>query len=235
MRADEVIVTGVLKTGEEVSGIEVFHVADQSSGTKLPISNANLTLTNANGDSFSLVAENGSYSIAGSEALIQPGATYQFAGKADGSDVKSVVVIPDDILSEVGGTLTYTIDLQQPERLAFQVIWNEVVDHSYILTLENVEESPIAIPFVDIEGGRFATQFDGPYSSTVANLLATDFKYYGHHKLKVYAIDKNYESFFFFNPANTSNLVKSGLTNITGGRGFLAGVSSFTIDLNLLQ
>jgi hypothetical protein len=199
------------------------------------ISDANLTLTNSNGDSFSLVAENGSYSITGSEALIVAGATYRFAGKADGSDVNASVVIPDDIHSVVGEALTYTIDLQQPERLAFQVIWNEVTDHSYILTLENVEESPIAIPFADVEGGRFAAQFDGPYSSTVANLLATDFKYYGLHKLKVYAIDKNYESFFFFNPANASNLVKSGLTNITGGKGFLAGVSSFTIDLNLLQ
>ena len=235
MRQNEVIVTGVLKAGEAVSGIEVFHMVDQSSATKVSIIDAGLTLTNAAGESFSFVAENGSYSIVGSEGLILPNSAYRFAGTADGSEVKASVVIPEDIHSVVGETLSYTIDLQQPERLAFQIIWNELADHSYILTLENVEESPISIPFVDVEGGRFDAQFDGPYSSTVANLLATDFMYYGHHKLKVYAIDKNYERFFFFNPANASNLVKSGLTNIAGGKGFLAGVSSFTIDLNVLQ
>ena len=90
--------------------------------------------------------------------------------------------------------------------------------------MDCLAETLVEIPF-SVASGNFATNFSGPQVAAGIIVSDTDFKYYGKHKLTVFAIPKTLESVFFYNAGDIRGLLTNGPDNILGIKGFATGVS----------
>ena len=125
-----------------------------------------------------------------------------------------------------------TIDPNSTGSPAMVIQWTALPDnqYSYLLQLESLESTPTAIPFIG-PGGLFDAQYSGPISQTGTILFDTDFTNYGAHRLTIYAIRKEFEHLFFYDKTDLRGLVLLSPDNIENAKGFVAAVSSTSIDL----
>lgn len=112
------------------------------------------------------------------------------------------------------------------------LIWSALDDtrYSYFLRLENLEDVKVPLNF---SAGKFAERHTGPQINSTLVIQADDFQYYGRHKLSVFAIDRDFESFYFADPSDIRGLLIQGPSNLNGAMGFAAGMTQFSVEIEL--
>jgi hypothetical protein len=218
----EVIVTATLRAG--TTPLVYLYYADDLS----PVTDASLRLkTN---DQWRNMTWNGQ----GYEQLnhvLAPNDTIYLTCDLDGYTALAHTRIPPAIEVTSVSSTQITINPNSTGSPAMVVQWTALPanQYSYLLQLESLDPSPVAIPFIG-PGGLFDVQYSGPISQTGTILFDTDFANYGEHRLTIYAIRKDFENLFFYDKTDLRGLVLLSPDNIENAKGFVAAVSSTSID-----
>ncbi|MFN0031158.1 MAG: hypothetical protein ACKVOR_03260 [Flavobacteriales bacterium] len=183
---------------------------------------------------YHLAYENSHYILPDSTA--NAGSHYTISGKFNGNHVVAMIQMPPPI--ELMGKLstdTITIDTDPLSTLQLVFAWTalDTDKYSYVLMLEVLEENPQAIPFQTEPQSSFEQSFSGPQEQAGAVLYETDFRYYGTHRITVFAIEKSLEEVFFFEPSDIRGLLKNGPDNVEGAMGYAAGTSKFSFEIEV--
>jgi hypothetical protein len=227
LRGKEPILFGLFIAGQTAHHLNYFEA--QETNSALPIQKlAEITITDEQGQITSLnYSSNGYYSD--ESFILQPNQSY-FIKSIDNNDNVSegLVEIPPAIA--LTGLDQDTIDISELGSLAIGMGWTALDEgkFSFVLQLENLETEKVPLPGVS---GLFAERNRFPQLEASLFLQKDDFSYFGLHRLTVYAIDRELDAVFFFEPSDIRGILKNAPDNIVGGRGFVAGVSSFSIDL----
>lgn len=232
LKADTPILTSILDAGAPFAEVKLFHLGMEHPSAPIIIDNAEITISVENGLTTHLAFADGVYKSTENAIAIQAGKTYHLNANISGKEVTSACTLPPTITLEDASNSTFSVNTNSLGSPAFILSWTALDSdkYSYLLVLENLEENPVEIPF-NVSSGNFSDQFSGPWEFDGATIYDTDFKYYGHHKLKVMAIEKSVEAIYFYGPSDLRGLLQNGPDNIEGGRGYVFGVSSFTVDL----
>jgi hypothetical protein len=152
--------------------------------------------------------------------------------KWNGSIV-AVSAVPPIIEAQDMGSTEIIIDPDLPGQEVFDITWTNLGgNYSYVLTLENLEDVPILIPF-DTESGLFSQQYNGPIEERNALLYDLDFKFYGQHRLTIYAVEKQFAELFFYRNRSGLDIIQTTPDNVTGAIGFWGVTRAFEVLLNV--
>lgn len=232
LRKNTPVLTAVLEAGNSTAEARLFSISDDSNTLPTAISTAQVTIENPEGQSTALQFNGELYRSAQGEIELNPETTYTIKANTGEEELIAYCKIPPTITLINASNTTFTVNTNSLGSPAFLLTWNTLDSekYSYLLTLENLESNPLEIPF-SVPSGNFSNQFSGPWELSGATIYDTDFRYYGHHRLKIMAIDKSVESIYFYGPADLRGLLQNGPDNIIGGRGYVFGITSFTVDL----
>lgn len=226
------VLNAIFEGGKKPTGIRYFQMPLSGETTERPRS-AEITVVNAGMTSVKLL--NGGLDYYTNEDFVfQNGEEYEINVLDQETGLKSSaqVTIPPAISLIVQELDTVIInDPENETNHAGLVQWTspDPDKYSFIVKLENLEENPVAIN--QLPTGQFRNRFSGPQLEPFLNLLKSDFQYLGNHKLTVYAIDRQFEQVFFFDAADLRGILQNGPENVAGCHGFVAGVSSFEIEI----
>jgi len=229
LRSENPVLTGILYAGQHSSSIRFFKLTGGERTTE-PLSNVALTLFDDLGNEAPL-QYNGSTYVTNS-MLIQPQRTYNLKANYNGENITSSCTIPPALILVNISQNNIDIDESSEGSPVTNISWNELDNekYSYALKLENLEEVKTPIPF-EVPSGNFERLYDSPVLNSAVTLFDTDFKYYGQHRLTVYAIERSLENVYFYNSSNIRGLLQSGPDNIHGAQGYFGGVSSFSVEM----
>lgn len=230
---ESTVFVGILRAGEPIANLEFFYL-DENTGEQKSIE-TNALRIDGGGTTHLLVQDNNDFYFNVDSILLTTNTEYTLTGKFQNGDIQATCKTPPAIAPEPflsADTVTINTDLSDSPVLLLSWTALDPADYSYILRLDNLEENPTEIPLTG-ESGNFYVQFSGPQEAPGIALYETDFKYYGLHRLTVYAIEKSFEEVFFFDSSDGRGLLKNGPDNVDGAKGYFTGVSSFSIDLLL--
>ncbi|MDZ4823183.1 MAG: hypothetical protein SH856_06975 [Flavobacteriales bacterium] len=222
----EVVVAGIMEEGVAMDTLQLLSFPFSTSST---LNESYAMITDDENNIYPFFYSNGYLINITSSLVPESGKAYDLKVFSGSDILESTAIIPPGIDFNSLNTDTFTVDPDNPNEAAFFLNWNDVAGHSFILKLENLEENPSPLPYA--ESGLFETYYGLPVLGSNAIMVANFFSHYGHHRLTVYCIDRQYEEIFFYSPSDFRNLVTEGPTNIQGGKGFFTGVSSFIVDL----
>lgn len=152
--------------------------------------------------------------------------------KWNGEVVAAAVAPPEIGITDMGNT-DIVIDTDSPGQEVFDIAWTNLGDqYSYVLTLTSLEDLPILIPF-DTESGLFAQQYNGPIEEHNALLYDIDFRFYGTHRLTVYAVEKEFAQVFFYRTRSGLDVIQAGQDNVSGAIGYWGVTRAFEVLLNV--
>jgi hypothetical protein len=235
LREQEPVLTGILVEGETAGGFMFFQLKDYSGGVGQVPDNATISIHDENSNSCQMVLQQGSvFGCPGNDLVIAGGEQYLIEASAGDEQLSVLVDVPDpfDLLSL--SNTTFTIDETQPTEIAFQFSWEDDSRYSYVLTLEPL--NPDAIPSPFFPSDAFEIQYGLPVLEGQATFRADYFNYIGLFKVTIYAIDKAYESVFFFDPvSDVRGYLNAGPDNVEGGKGFITGVSRVEFEIEIIQ
>lgn len=167
-----------------------------------------------------------------SESLIFPSADYILRGNDLNNEFMAEARTPAlfELTSAVASNIS--VDPNQEFEQLINLDWTESGNSEYVLVLTLLEADSVEIPFAN-GGGNFSTVFANPQPESGTVLLASDFKYYGAHRLEIFAISKEYSS--IFNPVLLVNRddVPYISGNLIGGFGFFAACTKLSIEFTL--
>lgn len=154
--------------------------------------------------------------------------------KVNGDHVMHCTVqIPVPIEAIFQSSSNVVIQSENPGEEVLTLGWTELSDDfSYLLQLESLSDMPSEIPF---EGGLFEKQFSGPIEESAITLVASDFEYFGPHRLTVYVIPEAYKDVFFFQGRGLGYLATEGPDNVIGGKGFFTATRSISFEFEITQ
>lgn len=221
----EVIVVGTF-VADEAAALQLFYADDLS-----PVTDARVEITSA--DATANLLWNGiNYST--SDDIVHAGAQLSVAFAFEDHAAAASVKVPPAIAPINLGNTLIAINPNSTGSPALVLQWTPLPasQYSYLLQLEPLDASPEAIPFT-VPAGRFDVQYSGPIAQTGTILFDTDFKYYGPHRLTIYAIDKSFEEMFFYNKSDLRGLALLSPDNIQNAKGFLTAVSKTSILLTI--
>ncbi|MBL7941932.1 MAG: hypothetical protein JNM00_04160 [Flavobacteriales bacterium] len=176
---------------------------------------------------YTAISEGSASSASGPSPVA--GQRYEVLLETRDGRLEASVAMPPPIVNEFFSGENFTVDPDNPSEIAFLVNWQDMDGYSFLVTLENLEADPVTLPFV--ETGKFDTFYHDPIAQSFAALKSDFFTYYGHHRLTVYAIDKEYESVFYYLASGERNLLQAAPDNVDGGLGFVTGVSKWQTDI----
>lgn len=111
------------------------------------------------------------------------------------------------------------------------VVWDVPMEnYEFALRLDCLEENKVPLPW---SPGNFGQLFSGPQISTQAALPIGAFSFYGAHKLTVTVLNESMVDVFFFNESDIRGRLRNGPNNVSKGRGFVAGVSTMSVFLEI--
>ena len=222
------VLAGILVGGEHPKDIRFFELPHSDTDAIIP-RNATISISSENAEVESLNLEGGVYATQ-EGYLLQHDSVYKLTvvDLATTHTLSAETRIPPAILSTF--LTDDTVHISSPENFAGVLQWTSLDDskYSYVVKLENVEDMKVEIP---IEGGQFSSRFSGPQLESQLILQKTDFQFFGRHLLRVYAIDREFESVFFFDAADFRGFLRNGPDNVNGGKGFVSGVSTFSVEI----
>jgi hypothetical protein len=126
-----------------------------------------------------------------------------------------------------------TVSLSSPGTVASILSWTELDSrYAYALKLECLEANPDSI---DQTPGLFEARNNLSQLQSQLVLLKDDFTFLGLHRLTVYAFDAELEDLFFYDPADIRGLLRTPPDNVTGGMGYVTGVSKFVVEIQIIQ
>lgn len=228
LREENPVLTGMLLAGETVNGISFFNLAENEIKQ---IADATLTLSDTLGHEVVLI--HGSSGYYAPSFMVVANRNYSLQLQYNGKQISSKCMIPPSLVLVNITTNEATIDPSTDGAPLLTVTWNELDNekYSYALLLENLESTKTTIPFSEVTGGQFEILYDTPVLNNSVTLFDTDFKYYGQHRLTVFAIERSLEDVYFYNSSDIRGLLQSGPNNVKGAHGYFAGASSFSVEM----
>lgn len=209
---------------------QVFYYQINDEGKWLKDENAEVSIM-ATGEMRSVPFQSDfNYYLNGTNA-IAPGSEVMIEVSTD-RVIRSKAKVPPVIAPENLGNPSITIDPGQPGEEVFNLHWNAEPGYSYLLRLECTEPSPSEIPFIG-GGGFFEETFSRPIVENSALIYASDFKFYGEHKITVYILENEYANLFFLRNGNLGFLTTESPDNITGGKGYWTCINAFEVILQV--
>jgi len=229
LRIENPILTGTLIGGASPSDILFFTLAESGVGS-LPIRDVTFYLSDENGNETMLSSSGDAYSA--NNFLIQPDRTYTIAADYQETKVKASCTIPPSVVLVNITNEAIDVDPSSEGQPVTTISWNELdnTKYSYALKLENLEPQKVEIPF-NVPSGNFGLLYDAPVLHHAVTLFDTDFKYYGTHRLTVYAIEQTLEDVYFYNSSDIRGLLQMAPDNVSGAQGYFSGVTSFSVTM----
>lgn len=228
LRAENPVLASILYAGQQPS-VRFFKLGSEETATE-PLSNLVFTLSDNLGNETQLQYVGNTYTT--NSMAIMPQRIYTLKTTYGGKDITASCAIPPALVLVNISQDNIDIDESSQGVPVTNISWNELDDekYSYALKLENLEEEKTLIPF-DVPSGNFERLYDSPVLNSAVTLFDTDFKYYGQHRLTVYAIERSLENVYFYNSSDIRGLLQSGPDNVYGAQGYLGGVSSFSVEM----
>jgi hypothetical protein len=154
--------------------------------------------------------------------------------KKDDYTAKAWTRVPPNIAFTSVSSNSITINPSSTGAPAMVVQWTPLNEdeYSYVIHLEPLDINATVIPF-DVPAGRFNAQYSGPITQTGTIIFDTDFKYYGPHRLTVYAIRKDFEEMYFYDLTDLRGLALLSPDNIQNAKGFVTAISTTSIEFNI--
>lgn len=223
LKNESPVMWAVIPNGSNTSGIQLY-LLDEHNSIGKAITDATISIMHyASTNSVNLNYINGKYE---GSLEIETNETYVMRGKVLDHDFTAEIKIPPaiDFTSPINDTLI--VDSTSNGTTLLIATWNELDQekYSYVVRLDCLEDSPIEIPF-PVTSGNFASNFSGPQVAAGIIVADNDFKFYGRHKLSIFAIPKSLEKVYFYNASDIRGLLTNGPDNILGIKGFVTGVS----------
>jgi hypothetical protein len=185
-----------------------------------------------NEGSFIELQRNGQEYFGPDEQQVLFAASYHFRVVSEnGSEMVCRTIVPPPV--SLVTISTNVVSVEAPGTVASILTWTPLgAGYAYAMRLECLENNPQAI---DNSPGEFDRRNGLSQLEPQLLLLKDDFTFYGHHRLTVYAFDASLESLYFFDPADFRGLLRNPPDNVTGGKGFVTGVSKFEVDIQINQ
>ena len=223
LRMETPVMFAVIPSGNETSGIQLF-LLEEGNTAGSAIENARVSITHQ-GSAVSEILEYNDGMYEGN-LDIGPNESYQLSGSVLDHDFTVEIKIPPAIDFTAPLSDTLLVDSTSSGSTIVIVTWTELdqENYSYVVRLDCLEESPQEIPFI-VDSGNFASNFNGPQVAAGIIVADTDFRYYGNHRLRVFAIPKSLEKVYFYNAGDIRGFLTNGPDNILGIKGFASGVS----------
>jgi hypothetical protein len=113
--------------------------------------------------------------------------------------------------------------------LIITVTWNNDDESLYFVTVENIEENPVAVNDSDEgfmrRGGMRQRMIFRPTRATEFRISPMQFEYFGKHLVKVYHVNQEYADLFDSQEQDSRSL-NEPLTNIHNGLGVFSAFHS---------
>jgi hypothetical protein len=104
------------------------------------------------------------------------------------------------------------------------------VDVEFALRLQCLEENPQLLPWAP---GTFQQLYSGPQIAAQLVLQPGSFSCMGTHQLTITVLNDPLINAFFFDSSDIRGLLKNGPDNVVGGKGFVSGISTQKILLEI--
>lgn len=214
--------------GEPIGDFRLWKPGDPNPGV---VENASVYMKHEDGQEIELEFADGVYvSPLSDPALFNT--NYSFRILPDGQpEMYAAAHVPPTIA--LINMSSNTVSLSAPGTVASILTWTNLGDrYAYALKLECLEAQPDSI---DQSPGLFAVRNNLAQLQSQLVLLKDDFTFFGLHRLTVYAFDAELEDLFFFDPADIRGLLRTPPDNVTGGMGYVTGVSKFVTEIQINQ
>lgn len=223
-----ILLQGLVVAGDSQTSIKIERL--EESGSINPATGISLIIEGPLGTIQFIETSPGIYE--NTESVIFPSADYILRGNDLTTEFMAEARTP--AIFELNSTVPTVISVDPS--LEFEQLmnldWTESGNSEYVLVLTPLEANPVEIPFAN-GGGNFAVVFANPQPESGTVLLASDFKYYGAHRLDIYAVSKEYSA--IFNPVLLVNRddVPYISGNVSGGFGFFAASTKLSVEFTL--
>ncbi|MCB0759909.1 MAG: DUF4249 family protein [Flavobacteriales bacterium] len=232
---DLVVIKSILFEGEdehEVLLSRINPIGDQSS--EKPISGASVSLVGAGQTAvFTEDEVDAGHYLTSGELTTFSGQVFRVEAVVDGRIVSSETSMPEPVQFISISDQLVLIDEQDPGAQVFEVSWIQEEGYEYVLLLHEPDDDPESIQF-GVPSGNFEAVYELPTEKNFLTIYASDFRYYGEHLLEIIRIDTEYASVFRYAPG-INHHVFNGPDNVSGGAGYVTGVSSVMIGLNVQE
>jgi hypothetical protein len=177
-----------------------------------------------------------------STIVVAEGKQYELSFHFNSKDVFAYTIVPS---KPVGITQSVTemymerVDLSSgpptpgsmPDPI--ELSWNNPDASNYLILVENVEDT--LDPIVDLGGDLPAPFFRRPpVNSSTARISATQFRYFGRHRIILFHLLPDYADLFNDNSTSSQNLTNPS-TSITNGYGIFTGLNSDTLWVDIIE
>ncbi len=220
--SEDVVIFGLWVAGEKPSIQAVL----PSSNNVAVAPNELFELLFPNGETAPFVFNGHEYALA-SERSPQPGEDLRLNWFRRDDTATVFVTIPPSL-----SNVTITSDtLQSVSQNESTIDWTAPdSQHEFAWKLTCIEPDPEPLPWFP---GTFAQVNSGPQVATQLVLQPTSFGYYGTHELTISVLNEELRDAFFFDLSDIRGLLKQAPDNVSGGTGFVTGVSTKRILLEI--
>ncbi len=235
IRSETMVVSGVLIQNNQIDSLSVFGLSEEVGGDPIPLTaKVSVTAENEQVSTLHNVGP-GYFSSDPGQIQIVSEHRYNIEIVSDRGTCNTSVLVPPaiDLLEINKDTLVFNPNsLGSP---AFIITWTslDLSKYAYVLSLEDPDGMLVEVPFI-VPSGNFKSQYAGTWVQSGVTLFDTDFKYFGRHKLRVYAIDKQYEQVFYYGPSDLRGLLRAAPDNVNGGKGFITAASVLELELTIV-
>jgi hypothetical protein len=224
------VVEALLVSGDNPDRIFISRLTE--SGERIGLEDLNVELIGPFGALPLISSGDGQY--LNNDEIILASADYTINIRDSETDLRSSCTTPPnfELLNQVPQTIT--IDTSQAFEQVLGLNWSDAEeDVDYVLNLVFLGDESNEIDFNGVEGGQFADVFQNPQPESGTVLLASDFKYFGPHRLEIFAIYSDYSS--LFNPFQlTDNDDVPYISNeFNDAAGYFTGITPLRIEFDV--
>lgn len=224
-----VLMNGYVLANSDSVFVQYFEM-DQD-GYQIPVDNAELRIE---GDELSWGLSKNSNGIYYADALpaaFNAGEVVVLEARGNTFSQASALIPPNIQILDASSP-SVNVNSDNPFEEVYNTTWLNQEGYSYLLMLECLEADPIEIPF-GVPSGLFQNTFTGPIEESNLIIFASDFKYFGAHRLTIYIIEEEYSSLFFLRNQSLGLTITERADNVNGAKGFWTGINAIEINLNV--
>lgn len=115
-----------------------------------------------------------------------------------------------------------------------EITWENGDESYYLLVVENMASELDPIRDFGDEDAPERLFRNAPTNSSVAEIRAFDFQYYGQHRIILYHVLPDYASLYEMSESNSQNITNPS-TSINNGYGIFTGLNSDTLYVNVKE
>lgn len=240
---DELVVQGYLREGQAVADFRVTKIVSLATenNTTIPVNEAQVFIT-SEGTTYELTAT-GADGLYKNDSLIpEEGKTYELEVTFEDKTITATTFVPNRpeniTVSETEVALQkvetfFDLDFSDlPEPI--EVNWEDDNSNYYFVSVTNIEDDPE--PVNELFGDGELPQLTNQPEITNTFFINSFqfFTFYGRYEVEVFRVNPEYVT-LYENVSTGQGALNEVTTNVTGGFGIFTGVSSTTIEMNVVK